>query len=244
MIRAAVFASLAAAALAAPAAAEEVREKSLNDPASHKHRTYSMVRLEADAGTTTDGEGIGSWEGDAWIGGDKNKLWFKTEGDVEDGETEEAELQALWSRNVATFWDLQAGVRHDFEPDPTTYLALGVQGLAPYQFETDAAAFLSEDGDVGVRFKQSFDVLLTQRLVLEPEVEVNAFAQDVPEKEVGAGFSDVEAKLKLRYEITRKFAPYVEAAYERRLGETASIARASGSDVDTTSIRIGVRSWF
>lgn len=244
MIRAAVLTALIAAVPPAAVAAQEVREKSLNDPASHKHRTYSMVRLEADAGRSDDGEGVAAWEADAWIGGDRDKLWLKSEGEIHDGETEKAELQALWSRNVATFWDVQAGLRHDFEPHATSYLALGVQGLAPYHFETDATGFLSEDGDLSFRLKQSYDVLLTQRLVLEPEVELNAYAQDVPEQAVGAGVSDVEAKLKLRYEVTRKFAPYVEAKYERRLGETASIARAAGEAVEATSLRVGVRAWF
>lgn len=237
----AVITALGALLLSAGTAAAEAAQTV--HPKDHHERTYTMVRLQADA-AEADGEGLVSWEGDAWIGGDVNKLWLKTEGEVHGGEAEKAELQALWSRNVATFWDVQAGVRHDFEPDQTSYLALGLQGLAPYHFETDVAGFLSEEGDVSFRLKQSFDVLLTQRLVLEPEVELNAFAQDVPEQDVGAGFSDVEAKLKLRYEITRKFAPYVEAAYERSLGETASIARAAGEEVDATSFRVGLRAWF
>lgn len=202
-----------------------------------------VVRAEIDA-TRIDGEDVFRWDGEAWIGGDINKLWFKSEGDIAGGETEEAEIQALWSRNIGAFWDLQAGVRVDLEPETTTYLALGVQGLAPYQFETEATAFISEEGDVSARLHQSLDLLLTQRLILEPHIEVEAHAQDVAERDIGAGLSSVSAGLQVRYEITRKFAPYVDLVFDRALGETASRVRASGEDVEETSLRAGLRFWF
>jgi len=205
--------------------------------------TFHMVRAEIDA-ARIDGEDVLTWEGDAWIGGDLNKLWLKTEGEIEDGEAHSAEVQALWSRNIATFWDLQAGVRIDLEPDTRTYLALGVQGLAPYQFETEATAFVSEDGDVSLRLAQSIDMHLTQRLIAEPHLELNAYAEDDAERNIGAGLSDVEAGVQLRYEITRKFAPYVEVAWERAVGETASLRRADGEDVQSSSVRAGIRFWF
>jgi len=205
--------------------------------------TFHMVRAEIDA-AEIDGADVFNWDGEAWIGGDVNKLWIKSEGVIVDGETEDAEIQALWSRNVADFWDLQLGVRADLEPDSRAYLVIGVQGLAPYQFETEAAAFVSEDGDVSARLKQSLDLLFTQRLVLEPHVEVNAYAQDDPARAIGAGLADVEAGLQLRYEITRKFAPYVDFVWERALGETASLRRNVGEEVEQTSLRAGVRFWF
>jgi copper resistance protein B len=211
--------------------------------AMEENLTFHMVRAEID-GARIDGEDVINWDGEAWIGGDINKLWIKTEGEIEGGDTHSAEIQALWSRNIADFWDLQAGVRVDFEPDATTYLVLGVQGLAPYQFETEAAAFMREDGDVSARFHQSLDFHFTQRLIVEPHIEVNAYAQDIEEQNIGAGFSDVEAGIQLRYEITRKFAPYVDLVWERALGETASLMRADGEDVESSSIRAGVRFWF
>jgi len=204
---------------------------------------FHMVRGEIDASQSDDTD-ILTWEGDAWMGGDANRVWFKTEGESEDGEVRSAEIQALWSRNIADFWDLQAGVRVDLEPDPTTYLAFGVQGLAPYRFETEATAFVSEDGDLSARLHQSFDLHLTQRLIAEPYFEINAYAQDVPERDIGAGPSDAELGLQLRYEITRKFAPYVDAVWESALGETAGIARTNGEDVRTASLRAGIRFWF
>jgi copper resistance protein B len=204
---------------------------------------FHMVRAEID-GARVDGENVFTWESDAWIGGDRNKFWLKSEGEIANGEASSAEVQALWSRNVAAFWDVQAGVRVDLEPDSRTYLALGVQGLAPYRFETEATAFISEDGDVSVRLHQSLDFHLTQRLVVEPHVEVNAYAHDDAERGVGAGLADVEAGAQVRYEITRTFAPYVDLTWERALGETASLRRASGAEVSESAIRAGIRVWF
>lgn len=125
-----------------------------------------------------------------------------------------------------------------------TYLAASVVGLAPYFFETEASLFVSTEGDVSLRFEQSFDLLITQQLIAEPHVEANLFAQDVDDLGVGAGISDVEAGLQLRYEIVRKFAPYVDLVWSRKLGETARLARADGDDPEDTTVRLGLRFWF
>lgn len=207
------------------------------------NRTFTFLRADLDA-SLGDDEGASTWDIDAWRGGDYNKLWLKSEGEIVDGDLEGAEIQALWSRNVSTFFDVQAGIRYDFEPDETAHLVLGLQGLAPYQFETDAAAFLSDKGDLSFRYEQSLDLLLTQRLIIEPEIELEAFATDAPERDVGAGFSSAEASLRVRYEITRQFTPYAEVAYRRLLGETSSIARRRGQDPEGTTLRAGLRVWF
>jgi copper resistance protein B len=231
----------AAAALALPAAAQDIPP---HDKAqAHPQRLFHMVRVEADYARPDD-QGVVSWEGDAWFGGDRHKLWLKSEGESGDGELEDARVEALYSRNVATFWDLQVGVRHDFEPAATSYLAAGVQGLAPYQFETEAFAYLADDGVLSARLSQSLDVHLTQRLILEPEAELELHADDAPDRGVGAGFSSAEVSAQLRYEVSRKFAPYVELAWEKRLGETADLARADGEDVEITFLRAGLRVWF
>ncbi|MEQ8266264.1 MAG: copper resistance protein B [Parvibaculum sp.] len=188
--------------------------------------------------------GLWNWDVEGWIGGDDERLWLRSEGEVEDGETGAAELQLLYGWNVHPFWDVLAGVRQDFEPDGETYLAAGVTGLAPYFFETDATAFLSAEGDFSLRLEQSFDLPITQKLIAEPHGELEFFAQDVPGRDIGAGFSDLEVGLQLRYEVTRKFAPYVDLVWERALGQTASIARANGEDVDDTTLRFGLRVWF
>ncbi|PKP72033.1 MAG: copper resistance protein B [Alphaproteobacteria bacterium HGW-Alphaproteobacteria-5] len=211
-------------------------------PADHGADLFNMIKLEVDYADTHGG--LWNWNLDGWVGGDVERLWIRSEGEIADGDFEAAELQFYYGRNVAPFWDALIGVRQDFEPDSETYLAAGVVGLAPYFFETEATAFLSTEGDLSARFEQRFELLVTQRLIVEPRLELNAFAQDVPERGVGAGFSDVEAGLQIRYEVTRKFAPYVDLVWERDLGETASITRASGEDVEDTTLRFGVRVWF
>lgn len=242
---------LAAAAMAAGAACassataqEHQHAGGISAMAMADHqRTFHMARIEADV-AELDGDPLFTWDGEAWIGGDRNKLWLKSEGEVHDSEVEQAEVQALYSRQVSTFWDVQVGARHDFEPSSTTYLALGVQGLSPYQFETEATAFVSEDGDPSFRLKHSLDLLFTQKVVLEPSIELNLQGRDVPELGVKSGFTDLEIAAQLRYEVTKKFAPYVEVAYERLLGDTGDAARAAGKDRDNTLVRLGLRTWF
>lgn len=182
-----------------------------------------------------------TWDAYAWVGGDEVKLRIEAEGESLDGDVEQSELRALVSWNVSEFWDVQAGVRHDFAPHDLTWAAVGVHGLAPYFFETDAHVFVSQDGDVALRAAQSIDIAVTQDLFLEPHVELNGFAQDVAELGVGAGVSSVELGVQIRYEFSRKFAPYVDLVYERALGETASIARTAGEDVEETTLRLGLR---
>jgi copper resistance protein B len=222
--------------------AEQGRESAMG-AMGHHERTYTFLQTEIDFGDH-DGADQATWDADAWIGGDRNKLWLKSEGEAEDGDIEQAELQVLYSRNLATFFDAQVGLRQDFEPRGTTYLVAGVQGLAPYLLETDAAVFLSRDGDVSARFEQTFDILLTQRLILEPHLETNVQLQDVPARDLAAGFTDIEAGLQLRYEITRKLSPYLDVEYSRSLGETAQLRRLRDDDVGGWAVRGGLRSWF
>ena len=185
-------------------------------------------------------------EGEAWYGGDINKLWVKTEIEGEFGSNpEHAEVQALWSRAINPWWNLQAGVRYDFRPDPErAHLVLGIEGLAPYWFEIDAAAFISHKGDVTARFEAEYDQRLTQKLILQPRIEFDLAAQDVPELGIGAGLSTAEAGLRLRYEIVPEFAPYVGVAYERAFGDTADFRRAAGDRAGGLNFLVGVRAWF
>ena len=185
------------------------------------------------------------WDVQGYWGTDTDKLWFKSEGEGSFGEDiESAEVQALYSRAIGPWFDLQAGIRQDFAPRDRTYAVLGVQGLAPYKFEVDAAVFLSDQGDVTARIEGEIDQRITQRLILQPRAEVNLAAQDVPELGIGAGIDNVEAGLRLRYEITREFSPYIGLAQEWRLGGSADFARAANEDASTTSLVAGVRFWF
>ena len=186
------------------------------------------------------------WDAQGWYGGDLNKLWIKTEGDYDDdaGEVEEASVQALWSRAVAPFFDLQAGVRHDAEPDGLTHGVLGVQGLAPYWFEVDAAAFVSGQGDLTARLEAEYELLLTQRLVLQPRAELELSAQRIPDLHLGSGATGFDLGVRLRYEIKREIAPYVGVEWQSALGATADMAEASGTDPSRTAFVAGLRLWF
>ncbi len=196
----------------------------------------------ADADWLTNDDGtVVNWDAYGWYGGDDVKLRIEAEGETVDGDVEQSELRAYLSWNVSEFWDVQAGLRHDFAPGDLTWAAVGVHGLAPYFFETDAHVFVSQDGDVALRAEQAIDFAVTQDLFVEPHVELNAFAQDVPELGVGAGVSSVEVGLQVRYEFSRKFAPYIDLVYERDLGETAIITRAAGEDVEAATLRLGLR---
>lgn len=175
------------------------------------------------------------------------RIWLKTQGEYSPGrdEFEKAEVQLLYSRLVGYYWDLQARVRYDFEPDPSrAYGVIGLQGLAPGYFEVDTQAFVSENGDLSARLEADYDILITQRLILQPKAELNLAVQDVPEFGIGSGINDLELGLRLRYEISREFAPYVGISWERKLGETAQIARREGGDVDIFALVAGVRFWF
>lgn len=208
-------------------------------------RTYRVMVDQLEARIHDDRDGY-LWDAQGWYGGDIDKLWIKTEGKGRFGEnTEDAELQALWSRAITPWFDFQAGLRYDFRPDPERgYLVVGVQGLAPYFFEIDAAAFLSDEGDVSARFEAEYDLLITQRLVLQPRAEVSLAVQEVRELGIGSGVNDVELGLRLRYEFAPEFAPYVGVGWERKLGETADFARDEGEDVDSFALVAGVRLWF
>lgn len=212
--------------------------------AEHGGGIFHMFRLETDVGSNTDGTSLQGWDLDGWIGTDENKLWLKSEGERAGNKLESAEFWALYSRNVSTFWDAQAGIRYDTKPESTAYLTLGINGLAPYWFETEAHLFVSEHGDVTARLRQENDFLLTQQLILQPYIEVNLSAQDVHEQDIGAGVTDGKIGLQTRYEFTRKFAPYVDVHYGRKFGETSSIAKNHGEDNDELVGAIGLRLMF
>ncbi len=205
----------------------------------------SVVIIDRLEARITRGDEKYLWDAQGWYGGDLDKLWLKTEGEGSfAGPVESAEVQALWSHAIGPFFDLQAGARYDFEPTGTAYGVLGVQGLAPYMFEVDAALFLSERGDLTARIEAEYDQKITQRLILQPRAEVELSAQDVPEQEIGAGLSKTEIGLRLRYEITRQFAPYVGIEYEAKTGRTAEFARMGGEDPDGAVFLIGIKAWF
>lgn len=187
-----------------------------------------------------------AWDAQGWVGGDIDRLWLKSEGEGFHGERpEQVEVQALFSRAIDPWFNVQAGVRQDFASGPDrTHLVLGIQGLARYWFETDAALFLSAQGELTGRLQAEYDQRLTQRLILQPHIEFNLAAQDVPELGIGAGLRSTELGLRLRYQFVPEFAPYIGVRYEHAFGRTADFARARGEEAAGVAFLIGVRAWF
>ena len=184
-------------------------------------------------------------DGQGWIGKDLHKLWLKTEVERVDSDTEEAEVQALYSQAVASYWDFQLGLRKDFKPTPDrSWAVIGLQGLAPYFFEVDTALFIGESGRTALRLEAEYELLFTQRLVFTPEVEVNFYGQNDEDIGVGSGLSDIELGLRLRYEIRREIAPYIGVNWFRKYGNTADFSKNDGATVDDTQLVLGIRAWF
>jgi len=198
-----------------------------------------------------DGSNTLNWNAQGWVGGDYRRIWLKTEGEVDlaGDEGTEAEIQVLYGQLIAPFWDFQVGLRYDRLDSPDrdrgrAFAVVGVQGLTPYLFEVDAALFISEDGDVSARLSAEYELLLTQRLILQPEFEANLAVQEVEEFGVGTGLNEIELGLRLRYEITRKFAPYVGISWTRKFGGAADFAREEGESVDNFALVGGLRLLF
>jgi copper resistance protein B len=192
-----------------------------------------------------DGRRELAWDATFWAGYAFNKLLVRTEGEKHGGTTEEAELELLWSRSIAAWWDVVGGARADFEPGETqSWAAFGVRGLSPYRFELEATAYLADGGDSAARLEGEYELLITPRLVLQPQLELNWYGQSDASRGVGPGLATAEAALRLRYEFRREVAPYVGLVRERKLGATADRARAEGDDPDDTRLVAGVRLRF
>ena len=202
----------------------------------------SVDQLEAFHGSNANGQ---AWEIEGWYGNDIDKLWLRTEGERSGGKLEDADVEVLWNRSVATFWSTQLGVRHDFgEGPPRTWGAIGVQGLSPYWFEVEATAYVGQSGRTAARLRAEYELLLTQRLILQPEGEINLYGKNDPARGVGSGLSDAQLGLRLRYEFNRQFAPYVGVNWIRRIGTTADYARDAGQSTFDRQVVAGVRIWF
>jgi copper resistance protein B len=187
----------------------------------------------------------GSWDNRGWIGGDVNRFWFRTEGETEGGALADAQVHALYGRAIRRWWDVLVGVRQDFRPGPArTWAAVGVQGLAPYWFEIEATAYIGESGRTHFRFETEYELLLTNRLVLQPLVELEIYGKSDPERRIGAGLGSAAAGLRLRYEIRREFAPYIGVTWNQKFFGTRDFARAAGEDTGGARVAAGVRVWF
>jgi len=191
-----------------------------------------------------DDAGLG-WNLRGWIGKSNNRVWLRSEGERRDSSTEDGNIELLWGHPTGPWWDMVAGIRHDFGNGPIRdWVALGVQGIAPYKFEIEATAYLGTSGRSAARIEAGYELLLTNRLILQPVVEVNLHGRDDPERGIGAGLSTAEAGLRLRYEFTRQIAPYIGLVHERAFGNTAELRRDEQDAVDDTQLVAGIRVWF
>lgn len=216
------------------------------DHAVHDNTVQSFVLFNRLEAVDTDDGTVLQWEGQGWVGTDLNKLWFRTEGERDgDGQTEAADLEVMYGRAIAPWWDVVAGVRHDFKPgDSQDFAAIGIVGMAPYKFEVEATAYIGESGQTAARVEAEYETLLTNRLILQPLVELNFHGKDDAERGIGSGLSTAEVGLRMRYEITRRFAPYIGLVAERAFGRTADFRRDHGENVDDARVVAGVRIWF
>jgi copper resistance protein B len=245
--------------VAPPPAAQPMPPMSMQDMDRvmdmHDDPLLAMFKLDQFERAHGDDAYSTSWEAEAWIGHDFNKLWLRTEGENENSVTD-ARVEAFWDHAFASFWDWQLGVRHDFGSGPQRpswgirdsrtparrdWAAFGVQGLAPYWFEIEATAYVGEQGRTAMRLRAEYELLLTQRLILQPELEANLYSKSEPARGVSDGLSDFDFGLRLRYEIRREFAPYVGVVWTRRFGGSASLPGHATSD---TQLVAGVRVWF
>jgi copper resistance protein B len=214
----------------------------------HDNMIFWQVRGDRFEHQWRDSQDVLLWDIKGWIGTDYNKLYVKSEGDYirSDDDFGEVEVEFLYSRNIASFWDLQAGLRHDFVPnqDDRDFAALGLQGMAPYRFEVEATAYVSDDADLSAVVEGEYEILLTQTTILQPRIETSIAAQQVSDYGVGPGFNEIELGLRLRRELWREFAPYVGVSWSRKLGQTADLAREEGEKVSSLALVAGVRFWF
>lgn len=211
----------------------------------HDNGIYSHVLLDQlEAWDADQGSGLG-WAGQAWIGTDLDRVWLRSEGERVNGHTEAASLELLYGRSIARWWDVVAGIRHDFQPGGSQdFAAIGLVGLAPYKFEVGATAYIGQSGRTAATVEVEYETLLTNRLILQSMFEANLHGQDDARRGVGSGLGTVEAGLRLRYEFTRRFAPYIGIIHERAFGRTADFRRDDGESVDDTRVVAGLRIWF
>jgi copper resistance protein B len=225
-------------------------DRAAAQPPAHDHpvhdnsiQHYTLVdRLET---WNADQGGALEWDIQNWNGTDLNRLWLRSEGVRVGGRTEDADLEVLYGRSVATWWDVVAGIRHDFKPgDSQDFAAIGVMGVAPYKFDVEATAYIGQSGQTAARVEVEYETLLTNKLILQPRIEANLFGQDDARRGIGSGLSTIEAGLRLRYEFTRRFAPYVGVVREQAFGNTAGYRRDAGIDSNDTRLVAGIRIWF
>jgi copper resistance protein B len=219
---------------------QDVEGHAVHDRSVNYYVLFDQFEWQSNAG----GTGL-NVDTKGWVGRDRDRLWFRAEGDSEDGRVGDAEAHVLYGRQFSRWWDVVGGIRQDVRPGPArTWAAIGVQGLAPYWFEVEATAYVGESGRTHARFEVEYELLLTNRLVLQPLIEVDLFGKSDPERGIGAGLSTTDVGFRLRYEFRREFAPYIGVTWNRKYGKTADFAEAAGEETGGARLVTGLRLWF
>jgi copper resistance protein B len=206
---------------------------------------FAHFLLNQNEGRFGAGSGQYRWSGEGWVGTDYDKFWVKTEGTVKGGRVEDGQDEFLYARAITTYFNFQTGLRSDLDSRRThNWAAFGIEGLAPNFFDVELAGYVSPEGRLAARTEVSYDLLLTNRLILQPQIELNFYSRSDRARGIGPGLAEIDTGLRLRYEITRKFAPYIGVGYEGKFGQTASFARQEGEKVHDVRVLAGIRLWF
>ena len=222
------------------AAFPDVKGHAVHDRAINYFVLFDQLEWQSGSGSN----GL-SLDTKGWVGRDRDRLWFRAEGDGLDGRVEEAEAHVLYGRQISRWWDVVGGIRQDFRPgSPQTWAAFGIQGLAPYWFEIEATGYVGASGRTHARFEVEYELLLTNRLIAQPLFEAEIFGKADPERGVGSGLSTTDLGIRLRYEFRRELAPYIGVVWAKRWGGTADFAKAAGEDTGGARFVTGLRLWF
>ena len=218
----------------------DVRGHAVHDRSLHYFALFDQLEWQASgetSGLNVDAKG--------WVGRDRDRLWFRAEGNGEDGRVGDAQAHLLYGRQVSRWWDVVAGIRQDVQPGPAqTWAAIGVQGLAPYRFEIEATAYVGGSGRTQARFEVEYELLVTNRLVVQPQLEAEIFGRSDAARGIGAGLSATDFGLRLRYEFRRELAPYLGVTWQQKHGKTADLAREAGNAAAGARFAAGLRLWF
>ncbi len=207
--------------------------------------TWQVLFDKFGASRNRDGQNALEWDGRFWFGTATDRLLVKSEGERESGGGSDGKVEAFWSHAISPFWDLQLGARRDIGAGPKrNWAAVGVEGLLPYNIELTATAYAGPSGRSALALKAEYDLLLTQRLIFTPELQASVYGKSDPQRGIGSGLSQGSLSLRLRYEVTREFAPYVGVSFERKFGQTASYASDAGESRSQAAVIAGVRFWF
>ncbi|MBA6415603.1 copper resistance protein B [Colwellia sp. 6M3] len=207
---------------------------------------YSFYAILGDRVEYNEQTDAGVFDLQAWYGTTFDRLVIKTEGDVSGGSLEENQTDILWGHAIATYWDFQLGISSDYykEGKNRQWLAVGLQGLAPYWFELDMTAYIGEGGNTAFTLQAEYELLITQKLIVQPRAEVAFYGKDDEQNEIGSGLSSSAIGFRVRYEFTRQFAPYLGVEWTNTYGQTADYAKLNGQSSNETEFVAGIRFWF